>query len=246
MKKCLFISLFLVWGTVLYSQDSSLVTWSAKKKGKSPTDISFVITADIKKGHFIHPCEDCSFNDWDDLDPRTEIDFTVDSNWTVKPVFSKNKYKQKTDFLKGKREGKEMVIKKGDTTYKPTSTPTYQVDCRVFNRMKLFRGIELVPSERIIKRYNALLALKEDETDKDKKKREKLMKEAPETLAYVLTPPDHFVITITFNVNKGNRQQIVLFVPNTYRTPKEWGWKKTPRKIVNKEQEEPHSKTELK
>jgi hypothetical protein len=81
-------------------QDSSLVKWNAKKRGKSPTDISFIITADIKKGYFIHPCESCTFNDWEDEGYRTDIDITADSNWTVKLVFSKNKYKQQTEYKK--------------------------------------------------------------------------------------------------------------------------------------------------
>jgi hypothetical protein len=29
----------------------------------------------------------------------------------------------------------------------------------------------------------------------------------------------------------------VLSVPNTYKTRKKWGWKKTPRRIVNQEQD---------
>src|SRR4026207_2075548 len=114
-------------------QDSSLVKWNAKKKAKSPTDISLVITADIKKGYFIHPCESCQFNDWYDLreSDRTDIEISADSNWTVKPIFSKNKYKQKNRFYKSK----------------DTVATNHLVDCRVYNNMKLFRGIELTPSD---------------------------------------------------------------------------------------------------
>src|SRR5690348_8373702 len=119
-------------------QDSSLVKWNAKKKGKSPTDISFVITADIKKGYFIHPCEDCSFNDWIDEQraDRTDIEITADSNWTVKQVFSKNKYKQQTNFDKKKYDDPKRVIKGTDTTYKSHTGTNYIVDCRVYNKMK--------------------------------------------------------------------------------------------------------------
>jgi hypothetical protein len=235
--------LLLLLPVSVVCQDSSIVKWNAKKRGKSPTDISFIITADIKKGNFIHPCEDCSFNDWDDLEPQTSIEFTADSNWTIKQVFSKNKYKQKTDFIKGKEERSKEVIKGNDTTLEKYNHPTYRVDCRVYNKMKLFRGVELVPSEGAIQRYtDSLPPLKANASDKDEKKRDKLLKDAPKTLATTLPPPDDLLLTIRYKINNGKQEVTVLSVPNTYKTRKKWGWKKTPRRIVNQEQD-PSSKT---
>lgn len=216
-------------------QDSSLVKWNAKKKGKSPTDISFVITADIKKGYFIHPCESCKFNDWEDEGRPTDIDFSADSNWNVKLVFSKNKYKQKTDFKKTQEQGTKDVVKKGDTTKKSYTYYNYRVDCRVYNKMKLFRGIELVPSDGAIKRYtDTLPPLKNNASEKEERRRDKLLKEASKTLANTLTPPDNILITIRYKV--ADKDQVnVISVPNTYKTKKVWGWKKTPRQLKNKE-----------
>jgi hypothetical protein len=236
--------LLLLLPVSVVCQDSSLVKWNARKKGKSPADISLVITADIKKGFFIHPCEDCSFNDWQDekADSRTDIDITADSNWTVKQVFSKNKYKQKTDFEKDRDESRKRVIKGTDTTYETYSVNNYRVDCRVYNKMKLFRGLELVPSDSAVARYIASLPEKDDPSDKDNKKREKLIKDASKTLATTLTPPDDLLLTIRYEI-LDQKQITVLTVPNTYKTRKVWGWKKTPRRILNKEEEYP-AKTE--
>ena len=233
--------LLLLLPVSVVCQDSSLVKWNAKKKGKSPTDISLVITADIKKGYFLHPCEDCSFNDWNDEGYRTDIDIMADSNWTVKQVFSKNKYKQQTDFRKDKDENHKTVIKGTDTTQKTYMVNHYRVDCRVYNKMKLFRGLELVPSEAAIERYKASLVTKDDPSDKDYKKREKQIKDAPKTLVNKLTPPDDLLLTIRYEI-LGQKQVTVVTVPNTYKTRKKWGWKKTPRRVVNKEEEA--SKTE--
>jgi hypothetical protein len=210
--------LLLLLPVSVVCQDSSLVRWNAKKKGKSPTDISFVITADIKKGYFIHPCESCSFNDWNDTKERTDIDFSADSNWSVKLVFSKNKYKQRSRFYKEKDK---------DVTF-------YRVDCRVYNKMKLFRGIELAPSDGAIKRYTDSLQKKENASDKEEKKREKQIKDAAKTLAATLTPPNDLLLTIRYEVAE-QKQVNVISVPNTYKTRKVWGWKKTPRQLKNKE-----------
>lgn len=227
--------LLLLLPVSVVCQDSSLVKWNAKKKGKSPTDISFVITADIKKGYFIHPCESCKFNDWEDEGQPTEINISADSNWTVKPVFSKNKYKQKTTFKKTQEQSTKDVIKRGDTTQKAYSYYNYRVDCRVYNKMKLFRGIELAPSEGAIKRYtDSLPPLKNDALDKEVKRRDKQLKEAAKTLASTLTPPDDLLLTIRYKVADQN-QVTVISVPNTYKTKKVWGWKKTPRQLKNKE-----------
>jgi hypothetical protein len=137
-----------------------------------------------------------------------------------------------------------MVIKGTDTSYKPTLKTTYNVDCRVYNKMKLFWGIELVPSEKAIKQYiDSLPPLPRNASEKEEKKREKLIKDAPQTIADTLSPPDHLLLTISYNVNKGLREQTIISVPNTYKTKKEWGWKRKPRRIVNQEPE-PSSKTE--
>ncbi len=227
--------LLLLLPVSVVCQDSSIVKWNAKKKGKSPTDISFVITADIKKGYFIHPCEDCSFNDWDDIGTKTDISYLVDSNWKVNLVFTKNKYKQKTNFRKEKEERKKQVIKGVDTTMEPYDEVLYRVDCKVFDKMKLFRGIELVPSDKAIKSYIDSLPLKENASDRDQKKRDKLVKEAQKTLASTLKPPDHILLTISYKVNDTKDEQSLIDIPNTYKSKKIWGWKKTPRRIVNKE-----------
>jgi hypothetical protein len=227
--------LLLLLPVSVVCQDSSLVKWNAKKKGKSPTDISFVITADIKKGYFIHPCETCKFNDWEDEGQPTEIDISSDSNWTVNLVFSKNKYKQKTHFKKIPEQSFKNVIKKGDTTKKAYTYYDYRVDCRVYNKMKLFRGIQLVPSKGAITRYtDSLPPLKNDASDKEEKKREKQIKDAAKTLATTLTPPNDLLLTIRYEVAE-QKQVNVISVPNTYKTRKVWGWKKTPRQIKNKE-----------
>jgi len=220
-------------------QDSSLVKWNAKKKGTSPTDISLVITADIRKGYFLHPCESCSFNDWNDEHPtdRTDIDITADSNWTVKLVFSKNKYKQKTDFSKDRIQSKKEVIKNGDTTMQDYTYLNYLVDCRVYNKMKLFRGIELTPSDTAIARYKASIQLEYDtsrKSDQTEKKRDRLLKDAQKTLANTLIPPKEILLTIRYTINRA-RQVSILYIPNTYKTKKVWGWKKTPRQLKNKE-----------
>jgi len=232
--------LLLLLPVSVVCQDSSLVKWNAKKKGKSPTDISLVLTADIKKGYFLHPCENCSFNDWNDTkEPeRTDIEISADSNWSVKLVFSKNKYRQKTDFRKEKVERRRQVIKGIDTTMEPYSEVDYIVDCRVYNKMKLFRGIELVPSDTAIARYTAALQMKENRTDRDEKKKEKEIKDASKTLASSLTPPKELLLTIRYTIN-GERMVNVLYIPNTYRSKKVWGWKKTPRHIVNQETSPP-------
>lgn len=231
--------LLLLLPVSVVCQDSSLVKWNAKKKGKSPTDISFFITADIKKGYFIHPCEDCSFNDWDDIGTKTDISYLVDSNWKVNLTFTKNKYKQKTNFRKEKEERHRQVIKEVGTTMEPYSEVIYRVDCRVYNKMKLFRGIELIPSEKAIAHYIDSLSLKENASEKDQKKRDKLVKDAPKVLAGSLQPPDHILLTINYKVNNDKEEQAVIEVPNTYKSKKVWGWKKTPRRIVNKESAPP-------
>jgi hypothetical protein len=220
-------------------QDSSLVKWNAKKRGNSPTDISLVITADIKKGYFIHPCESCSFNDWNDehLNDRTDIDITADSNWTVKLVFSKNKYKQKTDFTKTRVQSKKDVIRNGDTTQQDYTYINYLVNCRVYNKMKLFRGIELTPSDTAIARYKYSIQLEYDtsaKSDQAEKKKDRLIKDAQKTLANTLIPPKEILLTIRYTIN-GIRQVSVFYILNTYKSKKVWGWKKTPRHIVNQE-----------
>lgn len=227
--------LLLLLPVSVVCQDSSLVKWNARKKGKSPTDISLVITADIKKGYFIHPCESCKFNDWEDEGQPTEIEISADSNWTVNLVFSKNKYKQKTNFKKTQEYSTKDVIKKGDTTHKPYAYYNYEVDCRVYNKMKVFRGIELVPSKLAIARYtDSLPPLKNDASEKEEKKREKQIKDAAKTLASKLNPPADLLLTFRYEV-AGQKHVDVISVPNTYKSKKVWGWKKTPRRIVNKE-----------
>jgi hypothetical protein len=101
--------------------------------------------------------------------------------------------------------------------------------------MKLFRGIELIPSEKAIAHYIDSMSLKENASDKDQKKRDKLVKDAPKILSGTLQPPDHILLTINYKVNNGKEEQAVIDVPNTYKSKKVWGWKKTPRRIVNKE-----------
>jgi hypothetical protein len=101
--------------------------------------------------------------------------------------------------------------------------------------MKLFRGVELTPSEGAIARYTASLPpLKNDVSDKEEKRRDKLLKEAPKTLTNTLTPPDDLLLTIRYEVAE-KIQVTVITIPNTYKTKKVWGWKKTPRQVKNKE-----------
>lgn len=221
-------------------QDSSLVKWNAKKKGNSPTDISVIISAHIKKGYFLHPCESCRFNDWEDSkeSERTDIDISADSNWTVKLVFSKNKYKQKTNYRKEKVERRRQVIKGVDTTMEPYTDVDYLVDCKVYNKMKLFRGLELIPSDTAIERYKASIQLQYDtshnKSDKNEKKRDKDIKDAAKTLATTLIPPKELLLTIRYTINNVRKVE-VFYIPNTYKSKKVWGWKKTPRRMVNKE-----------
>ncbi|MEO5562704.1 MAG: hypothetical protein ABIR18_04695 [Chitinophagaceae bacterium] len=231
MKSLLILLLFPAYAIC---QDTSIVKWKAIKKGKDPTTISLTITAEIKENYFIHPFEDCSVNSWNDQGTQTRVTIDADSNWKVNYVFNKNKYKQWTRFNKTPYEKKRDEIKGKDTTQVSYTEIEYTVDCRVYDDMKLFRGIELVPSEGAITRYNlSLPALPENAKDKDDKEREKEIKDAAKTLLKILPPPNELFITITYEI-LNRRNVTVLTVPNTYKSKKKWGWKKAPRPVLNK------------
>jgi hypothetical protein len=227
--------LLLLLPACVMCQDSSIVKWKAIKKGKDPTNISLIITAEIKKGFYIHPCEDCSVNSWNDNKPRTYINISADSNWKVTQVFDKTKSKQWIRFNKVPRPATKMVMKGTDTTYEHYTETDYLVDCRVYNGMKVYRGIELAPSEGAVARFNlSLPPLPDDAKEGKRKKRDKVQKDATKILLKTLPPPNDLIITISYQMVSQNVVQ-TLIVPNTYKSKKKWGWKKTPRPILNKD-----------